>query len=287
MKEQQFTFKNYTNKDDYRTREEWLELTEDWNDPYDIPILSLHNGRIVVRDDHIVGGTKSRAADLVVARAESDHLCYVVPRKGLAGVAILEAAKRHDKKVTFFMPSSKVCSDIQAYCYENADQTFFHRIASMPNLNRMAEQWANDNGAYFVPLGLKHELATAAIIRTCDNLRRQGFNPETMLYAISTGVLGRALQIGFPDTDFTAVAVARNIQEGELGDAIFMSEKRPFLTDEPLATRPPYPSVANYDAKLWKYSNPGDAIWNVGDDTGLTGDSSAIDSYRDWPKNES
>ena len=43
--------------------------------------------------------------------------------------------------------------------------------------------------------------------------------PKTMWSVISTGVLSRTMQIALPDTEFSAVAVARIIQQGELGRA--------------------------------------------------------------------
>ena len=281
-----WTFKDKTNKDGYRSRDEWLLMTKDYHDPFPLPQIHIHDGVQVVRDDLLVGGTKVRAATHLLSQVDEDTVVYVVPRKGLAGVALLEAARAHNKKVVFFMPASRECSDIQAYCYGRATHTYFHRVAAMPNLNRIAKQWADDNGAFFVPLGLAHELGTAALVRTAYNMEQAGYAPELMYVATSTGVLIRALQIGMPNTQFTAVAVARNLQSGELGNAGFIPEHRPFLSNEVAKHMPPYPSVPNYDAKVWKYAMPGSMIWNVGTDEGLTGDKSTIDSYRDWEKNQ-
>ena len=279
-----WTFKDHENKDAFRSRDEWLLMTKDYRDPFGLPQVHVHDGISVIRDDLLVGGTKVRAAAHLLSQIDEDTVVYVVPRKGLAGVALIEAAKMHGKRVVFFMPSSRTASDIQAWCYERAADTHFHRIAAMPNLNRIAKQWAEDNGAFFVPLGLNHELGTAALVRTAYNMEQAGYAPEHMYVATSTGVLIRAMQIGMPNTTFTAVAVARNLQQGEKGPASFIPEKRPFLQDEAKEHQPPYPSVANYDAKVWKYAMPGSCIWNVGTDEGLTGDKSAIDSFRQWPK---
>ena len=54
------------NKDlNLKTRDQWLKMTEDWNDPYGPPIITRHQGVRVVRDDHMVG-SKCRFADLLM-----------------------------------------------------------------------------------------------------------------------------------------------------------------------------------------------------------------------------
>ena len=54
------------------------------------------------------------------------------------------------------MPSSKRISHHQACCIEQGAEASFHRIAAMPNLNKIAKEWADQKAnAFFVPLGLK------------------------------------------------------------------------------------------------------------------------------------
>ena len=106
------------------------------------------------------------------------------PRTGLAGVSILDVAKRHEKDVMLFMPSSKRISDHQACCIERGARTSFHRIAAMPNLNLIAKKWADERkNAFFIPLGLKHEMVTAGIVKTASKIKE----PEEVYTATSTG----------------------------------------------------------------------------------------------------
>jgi len=157
----------------------------------------------------------------------------------------------------------------------------------MPILNQYAAKWAGDNDAFFVPLGLKHELATAGIVHTASKIDP----PDEVYVAISTGVLSRALQIAWPKAKFTCVAVARNLKAGELGRADVISEPLPFTTPEKSANMPPFPAISTYDAKVWKYipKNSGKNVlmWNVGCEPLLTNPAilDTIDSYRDWDKN--
>ena len=280
-----FSYKDKVNKDAaLRSLNEWLMMTEDWTDPYGLPQVVEHNGISVVRDD-LIAGTKARAADLLFRNVDANVLVYVQPREGAAGVSLLEAAKNHNKKIKLFMPSSKQMSETQAITIERGADYEFHRIAAMPNLNKIAAQWAEDNGAYFIPLGLRHELVTAALIRVGYSLRCSGFNPKSMAIATSTGTLGRALRIAFPDTHFHSVAVARNLQAGEMGEGIFHSDHRPFLKNTKYPC--PFPTYDNYDRKAWEYTveNGVEAMWNVAAKPTLQ-DKSILDikSFRKWPK---
>jgi hypothetical protein len=263
----------------------YLSLTEGWTPHNPDPVVVEHDGVFVVRDD-MIAGTKTRAADLLLTKAKADHFVYVQPRAGLAGVSLLDAANRMGKKVTLFMPSSRKISNHQACCIERGATPIFHRVAAMPNLNRIAEKWAQENGAYFVPLGLRHELATAAIVHAASTVEE----PEEVYVATSTGVLTRALQIAWPNAKFTSVAVARNMKAGELGRADVISEPAEFLVNEKPENLPPFPSIAFYDSKVWKFipKNTGRRIlmWNVGSEPELK-DKTIIDrtdSYREWDK---
>jgi hypothetical protein len=199
----------------------------------------------------------------------------------------MDVARHHEKKVVLFMPSSKKVSLHQACCIEQGCTPIFERIAAMPNLNMMAKNWAMERKYSFVPLGLKHELATAGIIYAASKIPE----PDEVWVAISTGVLSRALQIAWPNAKFNCVAVARNLKEGELGRANVISEPLEFQTPEKKENLPPFPTIATYDGKVWKYipKNTGKNVlmWNVGTDPVLKDEAiyEKIDSYRDWSKN--
>lgn len=267
-------------------KEYYLSLCEGWT-PYNRPPeIRIHDGVRVVRDDLTIG-TKTRAGDLLAARCPSDTLVYCQPRTGLAGVSLLDVAKHHNKKVILFMPSSQKVSLHQACCIERGAEVHFHRIAAMPNLNKKAKEYAEQNGHYFIPLGLKHELATAGIVHAASQIPE----PEEVYVAISTGVLSRALQIAWPNAKFTCIAVARNLKSGELGRADVISEPLQFTQAEKKENLPPFPSIDTYDGKVWKYipknTDRDILFWNVGTEPSLQDHTiyDRIDSYRDWEKN--
>jgi hypothetical protein len=265
-------------------KEYYLSLAEGWTPYNPDPVVIEHEGVRVVRDDLIVG-TKTRAGDLLASKLNHDTIVYSQPRVGLAGVSLLDVAKHHNKKVVLFMPASKRISLHQACCIERGATPIFERIAAMPILNMKAKEWADKNNAFFVPLGLKHELATAGIVHAASKIPE----PEEVYVAISTGVLSRALQIAWPNAKFTCVAVARNLKQGELGRARVISEPLEFAQEE--TELPPFPVIKTYDAKVWKYipKNTGRNVlmWNVGPEPQLTNLDiyDIVDSYKDWDKN--
>lgn len=263
----------------------YLDLAGDWEDPNPPIFESMHDGIRCVRDDLIVG-SKIRGADLLMSTIKADTVAYVQPRTGLAGVSILDVAKRHGKNVRLYMPSSKIISHHQACCIERGAQVSFHRIAAMPNLNRIAKEDSNLNGYFFIPLGLKHRLVTAAMVKVASQLKE----PDEVYVATSTGVLSRSLQIAWPNAKFTAVAVARNMKAGELGRADVISEKLAFTQSEKPENLPPFPCIDTYDGKIWKYipknTDKDILFWNVGSEPVLedTGIYERTESYRQWDK---
>ena len=278
----------YTAED---ARDEFLYLAYDWEDPNPVPRITVHDGIRVVRDDDLVG-SKVRGGDCLISSLPDhiDTIVYVQPRTGLAGVSLLDVAKRHGKKVRLFMPSSKRISMHQACCIERGCEYEFHRIAAMPNLNLIAKKWADAQpNAFFVPLGLKHELVTACIVKVAyENIEE----PDEVYTATSTGVLTRALQIAWPNAKFTSVCVSRNMKAGELGVAEPISEPLAFTASEKKENLPPFPNIDTYDGKVWKYipknSDKDILFWNVGAEPVLEDETiyDRIDSYRDWVKNE-
>lgn len=251
-------------------RQAWLDLAGDWVDPFGSPELVEHDGFQVVREDLMGFGSKCRFGDILVQKAQTDTLVYVQPRYGFAGISLAYLAKKYNKKLVLFCPSQKEISDHQAICAERGAELKFKRIAAMPVLNAHAKKWAEENNATFIPLGLRHELVTAAAVKVAYDLAEKHGYPDEVWHAISTGVLGRSLQIAWPDAKFNAVAVSRNIKAGERGRAEIWSHPKAFTQDVDLDLQPPFPSALNYDAKAWefmvKHGNPGAWFWNVGGD---------------------
>jgi hypothetical protein len=270
-----------------RTLEYYLELTKDFKSSFNDFIVKEVDGFFVI-DESVSNpvGAKARFAELLMQVNTKKEIVYVQPRKGFAGISLSYLCKKYNKDLTLVMPSSAKASEHQRLCIEYGAKALFARIAAMPNANLIAKKYADKKDALFIPLGLQHELVTACAVRCIYDFFNGKDKPKRMWCVISTGVLSRALQIALPDTEFVNVAVARNIQQGELGRAKFISYHKPFDSKSDLI-----PSTFNcestYDAKGWdymnKYGEKGDWFFSVAGDSEKTKiQAESINSYRNW-----
>ena len=261
----------------------YLNLTKDYkfNESFTIKQLEGFN---VIDDGEFQYGTKAKMADFFISQVKEDSLVYVAPRTGYAPFSLCYLAKKYNKKLYFVMPASKSASDHQLAAIEHGGIPIFVRIPAMPTANIWAKKFAEKIGGKYLPFGLKHELVVAGGVRLFYESLKD-LNIQEMWTVFSTGVLSRSLQIALPNTKFNAVAVARNVQPGELGRAKFYSYDRPFLKESREAT--PFDSIRTYDAKGWeymkKYGKPGDWFWNVARNMPKpTIKASEVDSDREW-----
>lgn len=278
------------------TRESYLELTENFQSKLKTIYMQHVDGFNVAREDCLgKGGTKARAAEFLMSQVEQDEVVYCMPRVGHAACAVIRLASLYNKDVTLFAPACKKISEHQAAAIDYANDlnvkldVKFRRIAAMPNLNRMAASYAQDKSARFLPFGLNSPYTIAGFVRICQNMMDLGFpEPEEIWTVVSTGVLTRGLQIGFPNAEMRGVCVARNMKAGELGRTKVWSDPKAFTQKESPENLPPFDTVPTYDGKGWKfmkkYGKPGALFWNVAGALKAPKDFdySSVDSYRDW-----
>lgn len=246
-----------------RSLEYYLDLTKDYKHDFTFTIKDIE-GFKVIDDGEFLYGSKAKMADFFISQIKEDTLVYVAPRTGYAPFSLCYLAKKYNKKLYLVMPASKEASEHQRTAIEYGGIPIFLRIPAMPTANIWAKQFAEKIGAKFLPFGLKHEMVVAGGIRIFhDNFKDMDI--KTMWSVMSTGVLSRSLQIALPNTEFHAVAVARNIQDGELGRAKFYTHSKPFLKEAKII--PPFDCIRTYDAKGWELlkenGKPGDWFWNV------------------------
>jgi hypothetical protein len=269
---------------------DYLELTKDFKSSFgDFNVVKSNGFNIIDESQSCPVGYKARSGEFLIQRLVEQgvkELVYVQPRRGFAGISLSWLCKRYGLSLTLIMPSSKEISDHQALCIEYGAKPLFLRIAAMPNANVMAKKYAQKTGAYYIPLGLNHKDVIAGGVRSVYDYFKDKEKPLNMWSVISTGVLTRTLQIALPYTNFNSVAVARNIQQGELGHSKFFSYHKPFNSKSDLI-----PSEFNcensYDSKGWdymnKYGEQGDWFFSVAGEAPMpTIEKKLVHSYRDW-----
>ena len=261
----------------------YLNMTKDYTHDFTFKVKQ-YDGFNVVDDGEFQFGSKAKMADFFISQVKEDAMVYVAPRTGYAPYSLCYLAKKYNKKLYLVMPASKEASEHQLTAIENGGIPLFVKIPAMPTANIWAKQFAERIGAKYLPFGLKHEMVVAGGVRIFyDNFKDT--NIEEMWSVFSTGVLNRTLQIALPTTKFNAVAVARNIQEGELGRAKFYTYDKAFL--KPSRIEPPFDCIRTYDAKGWEimkqHGKEGDWFWNVARNMPKsTIKPSDIDSSREW-----
>jgi len=261
----------------------YLNMTKDYKHDFTFKVKQ-YDGFNVVDDGEFQFGTKAKMGDFMISQVKEDAMVYVAPRTGYAPYSLCHLAKKYNKKLYLVMPASKEASEHQLTAIENGGIPLFVKIPAMPTANIWAKQFAERIGAKYLPFGLKHEMVVAGGVRIFhDNFKDTDI--ETMWSVFSTGVLSRTLQIALPNTKFNAVAVARNVQDGELGRAKFYTHDRPFLKASRVQT--PFDSIQTYDAKGWEllksHGQQGDWFWNVaGNMPKPTIKPKDIDSSREW-----
>jgi hypothetical protein len=261
----------------------YLDMTKDYKPDFSFSVKQLE-GFNVIDDGEFQYGTKAKMADFMISQVKEDTLVYVAPRTGYAPYSLTHLAKKYNKKLVLFMPSSKEASEHQLRVIEEGATPIFLRTAAMPTINAWAKQFAQKTGAKYLPFGLKHEQVVAGGVRIFYEAFKD-MNIPDMWTVFSTGVLSRTLQIALPNTAFNAVAVARNVQPGELGRARFYTYDKAFTRES--KAHVPFDCIKTYDAKGWeymkKYGKEGDWFWNVARNMPKpTIKPSDVDSERAW-----
>jgi hypothetical protein len=261
----------------------YLEMTKDYKHDFQFE-LKQAEGFTIVDDGTFQYGSKAKMADFMISQVKEDTLIYVAPRTGYAPYSLTYLAKKYNKKLVLFMPASKEASEHQLRVIEDGATPIFLKTPAMPTINGWAKDFAKQIGAKYLPFGLKHEQVVAGGVRIFHDAFKDKIIPN-MWTVFSTGVLSRTLQIALPNTNFNAVAVARNVQPGELGRAKFYTHHKDFLKEAEI--NPPFDCIKTYDAKGWeymkKYGHLKDWFWNVARNMPKpTIKPSDIDSQREW-----
>lgn len=284
------TYKDNNDLQGFMNLDYYLDLTKDFKSSFgDFKVKKVDGFNVIDESESCEVGYKARSGEFFIqdlVRQGIKKIVYVQPRRGFAGISLSWLCKKYKLDLILVMPSSKEVSDHQALCIELGAKPLFARIAAMPNANSLAKKYAEKVGAYYVPLGLNHPYVIAGGVRCMYDYFKDKEKPKTMWSVISTGVLSRTMQIALPDTEFNAVAVARNIQQGELGRAKFYSYHKPFNSKSDLIPDK-FDCEDSYDSKGWdymvKHGKQGDWFFSVAGNAKLpTIDKSKIDSYRDW-----
>lgn len=221
------------------------------------PILETIEGIVVLRDDLLPGGTKSRVIPGLLTGAS--EFVYASPAYGYAQVALAHACRSAGLAATIFTAKR---GELHARTKEA--KAAGAKIVLVPhgylsNVQAKARAYAESVGAKLLPFGLD-------LPEMAEGLRRVAlsvpYEPKEVWTVAGSGTLSRALQSAWPSARFFAIRIG---SVPEAGRARIFSAPERFEQDAKI--RPPFPSCSNYDAKAWafikRHASPGALFWNV------------------------
>jgi len=223
------------------------------------PVLAEYDGIVVVRDDLLQGGTKSRVIDLVLDDDAPEYV-YASTVYGYAQIALAVAAKRRGKPASIFSAKRR-----DKYIRTRQAEALGARIVEVPDgmlsvVTHRAKKYCRETGAQLVPFGVE---TPAVFQRLIDIARALPVTPTEVWSVAGSGLLSRALQAAWPDVPVNAVIVSTS--SASTGRARRFVAPETFGVDAKV--KPPFPSCSNYDAKAWRfvkaYAQRGALFWNV------------------------
>lgn len=255
----------------------------DWHDPHPLPPVDrLDAVTWVARDDLLDGGTKRRALDYLIghapAHAQIEEWVYgESPAWGYAQWALALTCATYQKQAVIFMADRAIERRHRLQHLALGAGAIIHWVPNgMLSVTRArARQYVAASPATraLLPMGGDTPTAAQCLQQTLTAFRQTlTIPPQVIWSALSSGTLSRALQATFPDAEVHGVVVGHTPTADQAGRAILHRSPYAFATPIKAIDAPPYPSAAEYDAKVWplfrhwRETHPGipALIWNVG-----------------------
>lgn len=236
----------------------YLNHVINWEDPYPSPVLEVHDGITIVRDDLLEYGTKIRGIDYLIGHDPANKnvkewVFGSCPATGYAQISLPHVCGKYGKKAVLFM-AKRSMDKLHDYQKRGLDLgTIYHWVDNgmLPVTQKRARDYVEENPEErrVLPLGLEHPSVIGSFIKVARSL---SINPKEVWTVGSSGTLNRSLQLAWPCARIHVVSVGHSMSEREIGRAIF--HKSSYKFDKPVKKEeaPPFPSAPTYDAKGWK-----------------------------------
>ena len=244
-----------------------IESFEDWEDPNPKPIIELHDGFNIVRDDLLGNGSKVRFIDYLVKTDPATEWVFGGANKvGWGPISLTAVCNRYGKKATFFMAERKTPTEQQQKVLDLGGTIHWVKMGMLNVTLSKAKKYYEEDivNRKILPLGLEHPTVLASIVKVAKSLP---IIPKEVWSVASSGTLSRGLQMAWPDAKVNIVMTGHVMNEREIGRAT--AYRSPYKFDQVCKPEhlPPYPSEVCYDAKVWsfvkEYGTAGALIWNV------------------------
>lgn len=208
------------------------------------PIVRVHDGIHVVRDDLFPGGTKARFIPALFA--DADELVYASPPEGGAQTALAHCADQLGKRATIFVAKRKSPHPRSLMAKGFGAKVLQVAPGYLSVVQARARRYAADRGARLLPFGLDVPQAAPAIAAAA---RLIDLVPDEIWCAAGSGVLARGLKAAWPHAALHCVQIGKAVSAASTGGTVHI---HPLGFSEEAKSRPPFPSDPHYDAKAWE-----------------------------------
>lgn len=209
------------------------------------PIVRVHEGVHVVRDDLFPGGTKARFLPALFATAE--EVVYASPAEGGAQFALAYVARVLGKRATIFVAHRQRPHLRQLEAKRLGARVVLVRPGYLAVVQARAREYARRTGAALAPFGLD---MYDAIERIAEAAAMTALDPDEVWCAAGSGVLMRSLARAWPRARRHAVEVGKALSPADVAGAVIHKAGMPFGRE--CHAPVPFPSDRHYDAKAWQ-----------------------------------
>ena len=216
-------------------------------------------------------GTKYRAMEKFIKLQKEKgykELIYAGPAYGVGGYALANGCFNYGMNVKLFLSGTSIPEqglNFPKYIIDN----FKLYKKSLSEIYEIVNEYLKQNEySKEIPFGM-NDLDYIDCLKTAllENKRIQeiiNFNPKRIWLAVGSGVILSILLQIFPTAEFHCVQVGKTLNFTNERITLYYS---PENFTENAHIIPPYPSLLNYDAKIWQHiiknGKNGDLIWNV------------------------
>lgn len=226
-----------------------------------VPVMEMHRGVMVIRDDMFPGGTKARFIGKLFQGVS--EAVYATPPEGGAQTALALTAKKMGRKATLFVAERAKPHARTLEASRLGAKVIPVSPGYMTVVQSRAREYCRETGAFLIPFGVDFPEAIATI---ADAARATGADPDEVWCASGSGVLARGLAMAWPKARRHVVQVGRELSPRDIAGATIHIHPKKF--GETASIKPPFPSDPHYDAKAWEVCmakrGPGEVLfWNV------------------------
>ena len=209
--------------------------------------LNFYNGIAVLRDDKLIGGTKSRFLKSLLDETKDGYV-YATPVFGGFQIALSEVATSMGKRAILFTPERKKRHYNTIKCAQAGGVLFEVKPGYLSVLQKRAKDFIKHNPDYqYIEFGANYEIAIDSIAKTMRKVSDElGKEPKEIYCAVGSGTLVKGILKGTDQAEVTGVVVGKefNFKHERLR---LIKYPKPF--DKVSNYKAPFQSMPNYDLK--------------------------------------